>query len=328
MKAYIATCLAGSIAVDEKGKVVGIKQFDKEPSKIAGRLSAVRAGSLEEEMELKKDLQSKGFEIEETSDEDNRARQFALDNFRMLAEKGFAESDEMLNEIISKACEIYSSLKAGKGRERILPHAVGVYDELNKELNEFSERLREWYGIESMEDVMEAKSQEELAKTIASKKSPSVFEKDDMKAVSMFAEAVLRLHEAKKYMESYIGSLEKEMMPTLTAVAGGILTSRLIAEAGGLEKLARMPSSRVQLLGAEKALFRHLRERTKAPKYGLLFGHRLVQQAPPERKGKVARLVAAKISLAAKIDFFSKVDRGKEMADDLREKVEGVTNKV
>ncbi len=324
MKAYIATCLAGSIAVDEKGNVIGTKPFDKEPSKIAGHLSAIAAGSMEEEMELKKDLQSKGFEIEETGEEDNRARQFALDNFRVIAKKGFAESDEMLNEIISKACEIYSSLKAGKGRGRILPHAVGVYDELNKELNEFSERLREWYGIEDMEGTMAVRSQEELAKTIASKKSFAVFEKEDMKAVSMFAEAVLRLHEAKKYMETYIASLEKEMMPTLAAVAGGILTSRLIAEAGGLEKLARMPSSRIQLLGAEKALFRHLRQMTKAPKYGLLFGHRLVQQAPPERRGKAARLVAAKISLAAKIDFFSKVDRGKEMASELEKKVKGI----
>jgi nucleolar protein 56 len=80
----------------------------------------------------------------------------------------------------------------------------------------------------------------------------------------------------------------------------------------------------VQLLGAEKALFRHLKGGGKAPKYGILFSHPYVQQAPPEKKGKVARLVAAKLSLAAKTDFFSKQDHGKELADKLEKQVKGV----
>ena len=96
---------------------------------------------------------------------------------------------------------------------------------------------------------------------------------------------------------------------------------RLIALAGGLEKLAKMPSSTVQLLGAEKALFRHLKGEGKSPKFGIIFSHTLIQNAPKEMKGKVARLIAAKLSLAARIDNFSKEDRGEELREELDEQV-------
>ncbi|MBI2675008.1 MAG: hypothetical protein HYX24_01010 [Candidatus Aenigmarchaeota archaeon] len=324
MKAYTASCLIGITAVDEKGKLLASKLFENNPAGLAGKLSAISSGTLEEEDNIRKDLQSKGFDSSDIS-EANPARQYALDNLRSLAKKGgFAESDEALNAIISNACEIFSASRASRGREAILPHAVGVYDELNKELNEFSERLREWYGIEDIETVMAVKSHEELARKIFEERESAVFKEEDMKAIAMFSKAVATLFETRKYLESYISGLEKEMMPTLAAVAGSILASRLVAEAGGIEKLARMPSSRVQLLGAEKALFRHLRQKSKAPKYGIIFSHRYVQQASPDKRGKVARLVAAKISLAAKIDFFSKADRGKEMQAELEKKMKNI----
>jgi nucleolar protein 56 len=77
----------------------------------------------------------------------------------------------------------------------------------------------------------------------------------------------------------------------------------------------------VQLLGAEKSLFRHMKGKGKAPKYGVLFGHEYVQKAPPERKGKVARLVSAKISLAAKTDFFTAEDKSEQLKRNLEEQV-------
>lgn len=98
--------------------------------------------------------------------------------------------------------------------------------------------------------------------------------------------------------------LAVKVAPDLTKLLGVALATELIAEARNLKKLAFMPSSKIQVLGAEAALFRHLKEGTKPPKYGIIFKHESVQKA--ENKGKAARQLAAKISLAAKKDFFKK----------------------
>src|SRR4030065_417735 len=108
-------------------------------------------------------------------------------------------------------------------------------------------------------------------------------------------------------------------MPNFSAVAGPLLGARLLSVAGSLDRLAMMPSSTIQLLGAEKALFRHLKGEGKAPKYGILFGHPLIQQATKETKGKVARLVAAKLSIAARLDRFAGKDEGESLRKQLEE---------
>ncbi|MBW1839778.1 MAG: C/D box methylation guide ribonucleoprotein complex aNOP56 subunit, partial [Deltaproteobacteria bacterium] len=100
--------------------------------------------------------------------------------------------------------------------------------------------------------------------------------------------------------------------------------ARLLNLAGGLERMSKMTSSTIQLLGAEKALFRHLRGEGKSPKYGILFGHQLIQNAPKEKRGKVARLVASKISLASRIDMFSDRNDGEKMRLELDRDVKKV----
>jgi len=110
----------------------------------------------------------------------------------------------------------------------------------------------------------------------------------------------------KKYRQkddSY-KQIVKKIAPNLTNLLGEELTTELILEAKSLQKLAFMTSSRIQVLGAEAALFRHLKEKTKPPKHGIIFKHESVQEA--ENKGKAARKLSAKISLAAKKDYFRK----------------------
>jgi len=109
-------------------------------------------------------------------------------------------------------------------------------------------------------------------------------------------------------------------------VAGTVLGARLIAGAGGLKQLALLPSSTIQLLGAEKALFRHLRnKRIKGPKHGLLYQHAMVKRVPAKHKGKVARSVAAKIAIAARADFFkSKGKVGENLQKELQQRVEAL----
>ena len=84
-----------------------------------------------------------------------------------------------------------------------------------------------------------------------------------------------------------------------------MLGARLISLAGSLEKLAEFPSSTIQVIGASKALFKHLRARAPSPKHGIIYSHPLINTAPWWVRGKIARAVAAKLSLAARIDFYS-----------------------
>jgi len=90
--------------------------------------------------------------------------------------------------------------------------------------------------------------------------------------------------------------------PNLTALVGELVGARLIAHAGSLLNLAKQPSSTVQILGAEKALFRAMKTKHDTPKYGLIYHASLVGQSGPKNKGKVSRMLAAKAALAIRVD--------------------------
>lgn len=107
----------------------------------------------------------------------------------------------------------------------------------------------------------------------------------------------------RKKPEELEKAIEK-LMPNTVKAAGVILSAKLLEKAGSLKKLAEMPSSKIQLLGAEKALFRHLKEKSKAPKYGLIFMHESIKNA--ENKGKAARKLASEIMKAIRIDYYRK----------------------
>jgi nucleolar protein 56 len=354
MKAYVATNIIGVLAFDEKGKVVAKRLFPKEPEAIAERLERSRSGMLiEEEREILGELRKSGFG-EAVMDKDahfdglkvlcepeNKGKKFASDEFRRLAiESEWASGQAELNNMLSKVNIILAGRKIRAiGRDRMIIQVIGVIDELDVTLNSLYERLREWYGLHFPELSREVKSHEKFAElvekygaresmremeTLASKSVGMEFSEDDAQSVMAFSKSLLERAKAKEKLSKYLEGLCREVMPNLSAVAGPLLASRLVAQAGGLEKIAKLPSSTIQLLGAEKALFRHLRGQGKAPKYGVLFGHPLIQQAPKPLKGKVARLISAKLSLAAKMDFYSKRDDSRQMKEDLERKVAGL----
>jgi nucleolar protein 56 len=116
----------------------------------------------------------------------------------------------------------------------------------------------------------------------------------------------------------------KEEAPNVNAVCGSVIGARLIASAGGLRRLAEFPSSTVQILGAEKALFAHLKKGVKPPKYGVLFQHPAVHSAPFDKRGKIARKIASKTSSAAKIDYFKGEFAGERLAKELEEELKSI----
>jgi nucleolar protein 56 len=353
MRAYIAANFMGVFAFDNDRKLLGHRLFPKNVELIAERLEKVNKGEvIPEEKDLIRDLVRLGYKefvwdkkVQEKGstfvyNPDHLGKKTLTEEFRRLAlELHWVTSQAELNELLSKTS---ISLTREKLREtkkdRILMQGVGVLDELDRVINVFSERLKEWYGLYFPEAPGVVQDNEKFAQAVSQFSSKEeitghqlaryvktsagmAFSEDDIRNTRLFAETILRLFETKRTLTSYLEKSSAEALPNMFAVAGPLLCLRLISLAGGLDKAARMPTSTIQLLGAEKALFRHLRGEGKAPKYGILFSHPFVQQAPKELKGKVARLVAAKISLASRMDFFSGENRGEQLKKSLEEDV-------
>lgn len=112
------------------------------------------------------------------------------------------------------------------------------------------------------------------------------------------------LEDVRSSLMQAIARRAEEIAPNCSALAGGMIAGRLIARAGGLERLAMMPASSIQVLGAEKALFAHLRGECPPPKHGILYQHRKVHTAPRSCRGRVARAFAASIAIGARIDLY------------------------
>lgn len=245
--------------------------------------------------------------------------------------------------------------EAGR-RDLHIVHSVRALDDLEKTKNQFYVRVKEWYDVHfpelsnivsDIDDFLELVSQpllrdeidqkalskvlksEDAAKVVdaAHKSVGGTLSKKDAAALSSLAGPGLEVSRLAEKMSEYIRELMASEAPNLSAVAGPVLGSRLISLAGGLENLARLPASTVQVLGAEKALFRFLKTGRGAPKHGVIFQHPLVHSAPKWQRGKIARALATKISIAARIDFFSKEDRSTVLRESLEKRVEEIRRK-
>ncbi|MGZ4921623.1 MAG: NOP5/NOP56 family protein [Halobacteriota archaeon] len=170
---------------------------------------------------------------------------------------------------------------------------IDAIDDLDEAINLLSERLSEWRPPE-LENITSSETN-----TL-----PLEPQKHDPLAQE-FALSVERLHELRRDIADAIVQEMQALAPNTSRVAGELLGARLIAAAGGLGPLARMPSSRIQVMGASKALFRHLKYKSKPPKHGLIFQHPLVRGSPVKVRGKASRLLAAKIAIASRLDFYS-----------------------
>lgn len=173
--------------------------------------------------------------------------------------------------------------------EQDLLQAVEAIDDMTEAINLLDERLYEWHRLHHQRIV----HGKDLAELLC-----------EDRIMGPFARSILRLMESRKSMEEEVSFRAEELAPNLSALAGPILAARLISRAGGLSRLAKMPSSRVQVMGAEKSLFKHLDGRAPSPKHGIIFRHPAVMGAPRRLRGKVARALAGKLALAARLDYY------------------------
>merc|ERR1711943_4954 len=130
----------------------------------------------------------------------------------------------------------------------------------------------------------------------------------DLENIGQLADQVISLSEYRAQLSEYLKSRMNAIAPNLTILVGELVGARLIAHAGSLMNLAKQPASTVQILGAEKALFRALKAKHDTPKYGLIYHASLVGQAQPKHKGKISRMLAAKASICARVDALGDKD--------------------
>lgn len=342
MVVYISVCPIGVFAIDEKRKIVAFKLFPKEPEQVAKKLKDFEAGRLEEVEQLKKKL--KGKEI--VTEQPNPATEFLQKNMRKLAlEKGLAKSDAELNKFLAElgAVQVKKKIAVKEKRDKLIVQCISAVNDMDKILNTMSERLREWYGLHYPE--YKPKEHEKFVAAVAKYGAREKFEEfvksmgmelraEDVEMLQGYAAQLKQMYELRKKLDRYLGKIVPQEMPNTSALLGHLLAARLLAHAGSLEKLAKMPSSTLQLLGAEKALFRALKEmrgkrakKAKVPRFGILFTHPDISGAPDELRGKIARLLAAKVSIAARTDFYTKEDRSKELLEDYKKKLAEVRGK-
>ena len=353
MRAYIATCMIGSFAIDSEENILEKRLFKKDPEEVARKLKKTRKGEMIPEEKdiidalrirgIKEIVWNKKIQVSGTScleEKDNLAEKKLTSEFRKIAlDLRWSNSQADINDFMSKVnIELTKTELKKEKRDILFMRVISVIDELDKEINVFTEMLREWYGLHFPESLKQIKSNqkfteivskygrrdniedEELSK-LAKKSSGMSLSDEDLQKMKSFAGDIIRLEERRRSLSAYLETLCKISIPNLSAVAGPLLAARLLNLAGGLEKISKMPSSTIQLLGAEKALFRHLKGEGKAPKYGVLFGHPLIQNALKERKGKVARLIASKLSIASRMDMFSEKDEGEKLSKELEENI-------
>ena len=174
---------------------------------------------------------------------------------------------------------------------------VRMLDELDEVINLLTERLTEWYQSttpDSSRKYNKAASKK-FIQTVAKSKNPS------MKQV---AREILSLTNLRTQLMKEVSRKADEVIPNMSALVGGLVAARLVSRAGGLTLISRMAASSIQVLGAESALFSHIRAGTPSPKHGLIFQHRRVHNAPRDVRGKLARILASKLAIAARLDAF------------------------
>jgi len=249
--------------------------------------------------------------------------------------------------------------------DNMIIQSICLLDQLDKDVNTLAMRAREWYSwhfpelvtvvpdnytyarcvmtigkkeaiaedpegtAERLREVLGEDSEDVVSQIIEASKTSMGYEISDfdLECVMHFAERVVKLTEYKRDLQAYLVKKMHTIAPNLSSLIGETIGARLISHAGSLTNLAKYPASTVQILGAEKALFRALKSRgktpAKTPKYGLIFNSTFIGRASMKNKGRISRYLANKASIASRIDCFSEGEAvGDKFGEMLRQQVE------
>ena len=246
-------------------------------------------------------------------------------------------------------------------QDKPIVQSIALIDLLDKDINSFCMRIKEWFGwhfpelgkivkenylylrlvrliqergnlIKNKDDLVEKMNEitldPEVTKAICDAAVISMgsdISEGDLLNIKFFSEKVDTLVKYRENLATYLKEKMKKLAPNTSALVGEVVAARLVSHSGSLSALAKYPASTIQILGAEKALFRALKTRSKTPKYGLLYNSSFIGKAKAKNKGKISRYLANKLAMCARIDYFSN-DRFDEYGNELKKKIEEQQN--
>lgn len=374
MKATIVESVIGVFGFSEDNKLEEKVFFSKDPQETAEKLRKIEEGKLIDEISsLVEKLQAKGYRLfvfesheiaqsaskelgievnTETSPDAGMLLRKNLEKYAL--ELCFVEKPEQLRAHVHSVSLELAKMKVKATVERrdlVAAQAVLSVDDLDKSLNLFMNRIREWFGLHypeldrlldkhetyarlvvnlgtrenftaeilEQEGLPKAKSQTLAEVALAS--MGAEISNEDLEQIQAMCRNVLELYSLRQSLEKYVDSVMDEVAPNTKTIAGSLLGARLIAIAGGLINLAKLPASTIQVLGAEKALFRSLKTKARPPKHGIIFQHPMIHDAKRWQRGKIARALAGKLSIAARVDAFNGKYAGDELKADLDKRI-------
>lgn len=183
------------------------------------------------------------------------------------------------------------------GKDAELLQMVRTLDEMDTVINLLSERAADWYMVRH--PAFSRKYRRTPAHILV-----RTMRENSRGALGKVAGEIEQLADTRTALAKEVSARANDVMPNTSALIGGLVAARLMAHAGGLLPLSRLPASAIQVLGARTALFAHLKTHTPSPKHGIIFQHRRVHNAPRDIRGRVARVLAGKLAIAARIDYF------------------------
>ncbi len=377
MKATIVESVIGVFGFGEDNELVEKVFFPKDFKKTAERLQKIEKGTVTKEISSLIDkLRAKGYmhfvfenqemarnareklNIEATSKASSEAGKWLRENLEKFAlDLGFVNKPEQFRARVHNISIELAKMKVKKSVERrdlLVAQAVQTVDDLDKSLNIFMSRLREWFGLhfpeldrlvdkhetyarlvvelgtrenftaENLEKEGLPKTKSRSIAKVATASMGTDLGDEDLTHIQDMCKRILELYGVRLSLEKYVDSVMEDVAPNTRAIGGSLLGARLLALAGGLLNLAKLPASTIQVLGAEKALFRSLKTKARPPKHGIIFQHPLIHDAKRWQRGKIARALAGKLTIAARIDAFSGKYSGEELKADLEKRIEEI----
>ncbi len=331
MQCYITYSIKGFLAFNSDNELICEKPFPE--NEIINRLAQIAEKQIvAEEQEIIEEV-SKDYDeiiiesnkrLSDYSSEKiiiqtpNQGGEYLRENYDK-----FGLDKEEITDIYQRLA-IYKIKKESASEDKHLIQAINSIDEIDETISKLIERIREWYAL-YFPEMEVIRNNETYIRLISQNKSkekimeakPDAFPDNsldldddinpqDLEIMNKYANSIYELQNTRKDIEEYIDSKMESIAPNLKLIVGSSLGAKLISHAGGLKRLATYPSSTVQIMGAEKALFRHLKSGDRPPKYGLIYQHPQVRGAKWWNRGKIARILASKISLAVRRDVFTK----------------------
>lgn len=289
----------------------------------------------------------------------NVAGSILRDKLRDIAEDlGLEKVDDFAREVNFILTRHKLRTEAAQ-RDSLIIQSIGLLDDIDKFTNILIVRIREWYSIHfpeldrlvpdhelflqlinkiglrddfTKEAIVKAVGlSEEESEKIADAAKESLgarFDEADLKSLQCACKEIFDLRKLRAEITEYIDGLMAQIAPNLRAVVGSTIGARLIAIAGGLQELSRMPASTIQVLGAEKALFRALKKKGSPPKHGVIFQYPEIRGAPKKLRGKIARALAGKVAIAARVDAMSGEFVGDKLESELKMRIAEIKRKV